>query len=124
MNLGGTLFATVSKHCRPPWSLLDRSRGRQVLLHGWGAHFGHARQPPHRDLPSVSSQSSELQGLLSRVQVGSRGELVTLQLHWGPHESGTFRDIWRGGSWPRRKLFTSITVLGELHLAAVARPAL
>lgn len=52
------------------------------------------------------------------------GELVTLQLHWGPHVSGTFRDNWRGGSSPRRKLFTSTTVLGELHLVAVARPTL
>lgn len=42
----------------------------------------------------------------------------------GPHASGTFQDIWRGGSWPRRELLTAITLLGELQLMAGAGPTL
>lgn len=54
--------------------------------------------------------------------MGSRGQLVTLSgihVHWGPCASGTFRDIWKGGSRPRRKQLTHPSLsTGGLHLTA------
>lgn len=54
--------------------------------------------------------------------MGSHRQLVTLSgihVHWGAYTSGTFWDIWKGGSRLRRKLLTHPSLsTRELHLTA------
>ena len=76
--------------------------------------------------PRAHSSNSLISG--GRGAGHSPGELTTLSsihLHQRPQASGTFRDIWRGGSWPGRKLFISVILPGgKLHLLAGAGPTL
>lgn len=110
-------------------SLMDGSRGRQRLLHCWEL-ISVSPPFPHKELASPPPRAQSSNSLISggRGAGHSRGEPHTLSgihLHQRPQASGTFRDIWKGGSWPGRKLFTSVILLGgEVYLLAGAGPIL